>query len=51
MWEYFKLLERNHYIPNSPDHGYNGWLDTNMNPLGIFADPALAGTSYCLNVY
>ncbi|KAI0031547.1 hypothetical protein K488DRAFT_30986, partial [Vararia minispora EC-137] len=22
MWEYFKLIEKNEYIPLSPDHGY-----------------------------
>ena len=28
VWEYFKLIERNLYIPNSTEHGYNGWLAT-----------------------
>ncbi|KAL1716590.1 hypothetical protein EV715DRAFT_293071 [Schizophyllum commune] len=28
VWEYFKLIERNLYIPNTTEHGYNGWLAT-----------------------
>ncbi|KAL1752828.1 hypothetical protein FB107DRAFT_277338 [Schizophyllum commune] len=44
VWEYFKLIERNLYIPNSTEHGYNGWLATkglDEAILARFPDPML----------
>lgn len=46
MWEYFKDIEHNLYIPPlDPDHGYTGWLKTNVNPLLDALDPMFLGTS------
>lgn len=44
MRNYFKRIEDNLYLNNSdPDHGFNGWLKTNINPTSILADPQFAG--------
>ena len=43
VWEYFKLLEKNEYIPLSPDHGYSGWLETNTIPVPIILQPKFLG--------
>ncbi|KAJ7253478.1 hypothetical protein C8J57DRAFT_1722378 [Mycena rebaudengoi] len=43
MRTYFKRLEHNLYLNNSdPDHGFNGWLKTSLNPTSILADPRFA---------
>lgn len=44
MWNYFKRIEHNLYInPPSPDHGYEGWLKTNLNPSSVLERPEFAG--------
>lgn len=45
MQNYLKLIENNHYSPNDPDHGYNGWLHTNTNPAPELLDPKYLGSS------
>ncbi|KAJ6561800.1 hypothetical protein B0H19DRAFT_1233669 [Mycena capillaripes] len=43
MRNYFKRIEDNLYLNNSdPDHGFNGWLKTNINPTSILANPQFA---------
>ncbi|KAJ7253490.1 hypothetical protein C8J57DRAFT_1722385 [Mycena rebaudengoi] len=45
MRTYFKRLEHNLYLNNSdPDHGFDGWLKTSLNPTSILADPRFADT-------
>lgn len=44
MRNYFKLIEHNLYFNSSnPDHGFNGWLNTSLNPTSILANPQFAG--------
>ncbi|KAJ6561810.1 hypothetical protein B0H19DRAFT_1142681 [Mycena capillaripes] len=43
MRNYFKRIEHNLYLNKSdPDHGFQGWLKTNINPTSILANPAFA---------
>ncbi|KAJ7472722.1 hypothetical protein FB451DRAFT_1398918 [Mycena latifolia] len=43
MRNYFKLIEHNLYLNESnPDHGFNGWLKTNINPISILGNPQFA---------
>ncbi|KAJ7472714.1 hypothetical protein FB451DRAFT_1250474 [Mycena latifolia] len=43
MRNYFKLTEHNLYLNESnPDHGFNGWLPTNINPTSILENPQFA---------
>ncbi|KAJ7253467.1 hypothetical protein C8J57DRAFT_1237276 [Mycena rebaudengoi] len=43
MRTYFKRLEHNLYLDKSdPDHGFDGWLKTSLNPTSILADPKFA---------
>ncbi|KAJ6507702.1 hypothetical protein C8R47DRAFT_55345 [Mycena vitilis] len=43
MRNYFKRIEHNLYLdePN-PDHGFNGWLKTSINPTSVLANPRFA---------
>ncbi|KAJ7917033.1 choline dehydrogenase [Mycena leptocephala] len=43
MRNYFKRIEHNLYLDKSdPDHGFYGWLKTNINPTSILANPEFA---------
>lgn len=43
IWDYFKLIEKNEYIPLSPDHGYGGWMVTNTVSVPIILNPQFLG--------
>jgi choline dehydrogenase len=44
MRAYFKRIEHNLYFDKTnPDHGFDGWLKTSLNPTSILADPKFAG--------
>lgn len=44
MRNYFKRIEHNLYInPPNADHGYEGWLKTNLNPASVLERPEFAG--------
>lgn len=48
MWEYFKRIEHNLYLPPpNIDHGYTGWLKTNLNP-PILDIPQFSGAFFLL---
>ncbi|KAJ7846119.1 hypothetical protein B0H13DRAFT_2408642 [Mycena leptocephala] len=43
MRNYFKRIEHNLYLNTSdPDHGFNGWLKTSLNPTSVLANPQFA---------
>ncbi|KAJ7679236.1 putative choline dehydrogenase [Mycena polygramma] len=43
MRNYFKRIEHNLYLNESdPDHGFHGWLKTNINNASILANPLFA---------
>ncbi|KAJ7447064.1 alcohol oxidase [Mycena galericulata] len=43
MRNYFNRIEDNLYLNASdPDHGFNGWLKTSLNPASILANPQFA---------
>ncbi|KAF7358312.1 Oxygen-dependent choline dehydrogenase [Mycena venus] len=43
MRNYFRRIEHNLYLNNSnPDHGFDGWLKTSLNPASILANPKFA---------
>ncbi|KAK6991904.1 choline dehydrogenase [Favolaschia claudopus] len=43
MRQYFKKIEHNLYLNQSdPDHGFHGWLKTNVNPTSVLANPMFA---------
>ncbi|KAJ7679216.1 hypothetical protein DFH06DRAFT_1465388 [Mycena polygramma] len=45
MRNYFKRIEHNLYLNKSdPDHGFHGWLKTNINPTAVLANPQFADT-------
>lgn len=45
MQNYFKRIERNLYLLPllNPDHGFDGWLKTNVNPILDLLNPAFLG--------
>jgi choline dehydrogenase len=47
MQNYFKRIEHNLYLPPlaSPDHGFDGWLKTSLNPVQILLEPMFFGWS------
>ncbi|KAJ6620004.1 hypothetical protein B0H10DRAFT_1114433 [Mycena sp. CBHHK59/15] len=43
MRNYFKRIEHNlNFNTSNPDHGFNGWLKTSLNPVSILANPKFA---------
>ncbi|KAF8155039.1 hypothetical protein K438DRAFT_1622327 [Mycena galopus ATCC 62051] len=44
MRNYFIRIENNLYMPDTDtDHGFDGWLSTDINPTSILAEPMFAG--------
>lgn len=44
MRKYFIRIENNLYLNKSdPDHGFDGWMKTSLNPLSILSNPQFAG--------
>ncbi|KAJ6577050.1 hypothetical protein DFH09DRAFT_1361354 [Mycena vulgaris] len=47
MRSYFKRIEHNlDFKESNPDHGFDGWLKTSLNPTSILANPQFADAQF-----